>query len=76
MTYEIDPSKLQNFHRKDTDINEDGNDDDEDVCPPDKEDDDGGDDEDNEKDGDAQGLLLVGRLQLTLDGLPEGHRSS
>ena len=52
MTYEIDPSKLQNFHRKDTDINEDGNDDDENVCPPDKEDDDGGDDEDNEEDDD------------------------
>ena len=66
MTYETDPSKLPNFCSKDTDVT----DDDDDVSPPDQEDDDGGDDEDDEEDGDAQGLLLVGCLQLTLHSLP------
>ena len=32
--------------------------------------DDGRDDEDKEKDGDAEGLLLVGRTQLVLHDLP------
>ena len=38
---------------------------------PHQEDNDGGYDEDQQQDGDPQSLLLVGRFQLTLNGLSE-----
>ena len=41
---------------------------------PDEEDDDGRDDEDQQEDGDTESLLLVGGLQLTLNGLSKGTK--